>query len=65
MKTTLDHAIFEKENGVLINGNYGFKTLDDANHYAKLYCDWWGYNLVYLGAEEKNGLFYCGFNVWN
>jgi hypothetical protein len=62
---TLKHKIFEIENGVLINGDYAFKTREDANQYAKLKCEWWGSNLIYLGAEEKNGLFYCGFNVWN
>jgi hypothetical protein len=47
------------------HGNEGFKTLELANTYAKLKCEWWGSNLVVLPIEEKNGLFYPRFNVFD
>lgn len=46
-------------------GNEGFKTLELANTYSKLKCDWWGSNLVVLPTEEKDGLFYPKFNVFD
>jgi hypothetical protein len=69
MKTELKHKEFELKNGVPVlsmhSPNYGYRTQAEANEYAKLKCEWWGSNLVYLGAEEKNGLWFPGFNVWN
>jgi hypothetical protein len=60
------HVVFEINNGVKISEyEYAFKTQADANEYAKLKCEWWGSNLVYLGAAEKNGLWHPGFNVWD
>jgi len=60
------HREFEKENGVISsNGEIGYKSKSDANEYARLKCQWWGSNLVYLGAAEKNGLWFPGFNVWD
>jgi len=66
MKKELKHKEFETEREVVDPSNVSaFKTQADANEYARLKCEWWGSNLVYLGAEEKNGLWYPGFNVWN
>lgn len=60
---------YQSANGVNTNPNNpndcGYPTREMANEYARLQCEWWGSNLVYLGAEEKNGLFYPYFNVWD
>lgn len=40
-----------------------FSTLEDAVQYGQKSVENWG-NLVYR-IEEKNGLFYVWFNVWN
>lgn len=69
MKEERKHAQFEREKAVLVKGKYSdeyaFKTQADANEYARLKCEWWGSNLVYLGAQEKDGFWYPGFNVWD
>ena len=66
INTKLAHNKFMVEHGIIVEGNdYGFKTHSDANKYAKLKCEWWGSNLVYLGAKEENGLWFPGFNVWD
>lgn len=62
----LKHKEFENENGVISSsGDIGYKSKSDANEYARLKCQWWGSNLVYLGAAEKDGLWFPGFNVWD
>ena len=53
---------FRDEHG---NGENGFPTKELAVEYAKLYCDWWGSNLVFLGIQEKDRMFHPGFNVWD
>jgi len=56
---------FAKQKGLNINYNWCFKTIEDANEYAKLKCEWWGSNLIYLGSKNIDGYFYPGFNVWD
>lgn len=73
MKTTADtmpHREYEKLKGIRIKDNtgyvqYGYTTQEEANEFARLYCFWWGSNLVYLGAEQKNDLYFPKFNVWD
>ena len=64
-KVLLQHQKFANEKGLLVDGEYEFKTLADANEYARLRCEWWGSNLVYLGAEAKGENFYPMFNVFD
>jgi hypothetical protein len=53
---------FREANG---RGDDGFKTPELATEYARLKTDWWGSNLVYLGNEEVDGLFYPKFNSFD
>lgn len=53
---------FRNANG---NGSSGFQTKELASEYAILYSAWWGSNLVFLGIDEKAGLFYPKFNVFD
>ena len=57
---------FETEFGIKNESNQtGYSTRAQANEFARLQCEWWGSNLVYLGAEEKKGLFIPYFNIWD
>lgn len=47
------------------DGNGGFSNSESAREYAKMKLEWWGSNLVFLGVEERNGMFYPGFNVFD
>lgn len=67
-KTTYNQVDnFKKQFGVYCENqmDFGFPTKELANEYARLKCDWWGSNLVYLGIQEINNLYFPGFNVWN
>lgn len=47
------------------HGTEAFSTTELASEYARLYCAWWGSNLVFLGITEREGKFYPGFNVYD
>jgi hypothetical protein len=53
---------FESKNS---NGEGGFFNRESAHEYSKMKLEWWGSNLISTGIEEKNGLFYPGFNVFD
>jgi hypothetical protein len=57
---------FKAEFGIKTESNeIGYLTLEQANEFSRLQCGWWGSNLIYLGAEEKQGLFVPYFNIWD
>jgi hypothetical protein len=62
-----EFRIFEENNANFFNqyGIAGYLNQDDANKYAKLKCEWWGSNLVYLGAELIDGYYFPQFNVFD
>ena len=47
------------------NERNGFLTVESAHEYAVKKLEWWGSNLVYLGINEENGLFFPSWNVWD
>jgi hypothetical protein len=51
--------------GILTEHGTGFETIEQANEFAALHRAAWGDNLIYLGATEKNGLFFPEFNFFN
>ena len=55
-------ANFKKQNQ-LEDG--GFSSIELATEYASIYMKAWGSNLVFLGIDEKGGIFYAGFNVFD
>ena len=56
---------FANKHGIRTDRGLGFKTADLANQFAAIKRAAWGDNLVYLGAEEENGVFYPEFNLFD
>lgn len=63
MKTI--HTLYLHLYGVRTDSGLAFPSRELADHYASLRCQAWGGNLAYLGAEEKGGLFYPEFNLFD
>ena len=63
--TTMNQKQFANEHGIRTDRGIGFKTADMANQFAAIKRAAWGDNLVYLGAEEENGIFYPEFNLFD
>ena len=56
---------FANKHGIRTARGLGFGTADLANQFAAIKLAAWGDNLVYLGAEEENGIFYPQFNLFD
>jgi hypothetical protein len=56
---------FANEHGIRTARGLGFVTAALANQFAAIKLAAWGDNLVYLGAEEENGVFYPEFNLFD
>jgi hypothetical protein len=61
----MNQTQFANEHGIRTARGLGFETVDLANQFAAIKRAAWGDNLVYLGADEENGVFYPEFNLFD